>query len=175
MTTKKSVWVLFGILVLSAWVLGSAIQVGAETMKFRVTTYLIHFEFIPVGDVEGHIVGTFSRRGMGSYENGDTSAFQNWGTLDMTKGKGTFQGYGKHTFEDGSTTLAKLEGMVEPGPKGLSFYKGTGEYFKGTGRFEGITGSMTYTGKALTPYSKEKGLWGDVYYDITSTYTLPRK
>jgi len=34
---------------------------------------------------------------------------------------------------------------------------------------------MTYTGKALTPYSKEKGLWGDVYYDITSTYTLPRK
>jgi len=40
MTTKKSVWVLFGILVLSAWVLGSAIQVGAETMKFRVNYIL---------------------------------------------------------------------------------------------------------------------------------------
>jgi hypothetical protein len=31
MATKKSVWVLFGILVISVWVLGSVTQAGAET------------------------------------------------------------------------------------------------------------------------------------------------
>jgi hypothetical protein len=30
---KKSTWVLFGILVISAWVLGSLVQAGAETVK----------------------------------------------------------------------------------------------------------------------------------------------
>src|SRR5271157_2630630 len=31
MATRKSIWVLFGILVTSAWVFGSAIQAGAQT------------------------------------------------------------------------------------------------------------------------------------------------
>jgi steroid delta-isomerase-like uncharacterized protein len=31
MTTRKSTWVIFGIFVISAWVLGSAIQAGAQT------------------------------------------------------------------------------------------------------------------------------------------------
>ena len=38
MATKKSMWVLFGILVISAWVLGSAIQAGAETMNYKFYT-----------------------------------------------------------------------------------------------------------------------------------------
>ena len=42
MATKKPIWVLFGILVISAWILGSAIQVGAETLmrKTVVDKYL---------------------------------------------------------------------------------------------------------------------------------------
>jgi steroid delta-isomerase-like uncharacterized protein len=31
MTTRKSTWIIFGIFVISAWVLGSAIRVGAQT------------------------------------------------------------------------------------------------------------------------------------------------
>lgn len=31
MATRKSTWIIFGILVISAWVLGSAIQAGAQT------------------------------------------------------------------------------------------------------------------------------------------------
>ena len=56
MATKKSMWVLFGILVISAWVLGSAIQAGAETMNYKFYTYVIKAENVPVGDVEGHTV-----------------------------------------------------------------------------------------------------------------------
>jgi len=41
MATKKSMRVLFGILVILFLVLGSAIQAGAESMKFRVIPDLL--------------------------------------------------------------------------------------------------------------------------------------
>jgi hypothetical protein len=170
MATKKSILVLFGILVISAWVLGSAIQAGAETMKSRTSTYLAHIEVLPVGDVEGHIVGTFSRKGLSFYENGEVAIYTNWGTLDFIKGNGPFQGYSLVTFQDGSTYTIRWQGTVE-----ANLYKLTGEYIKGTKRFEGIKGTFSGTGKGLTPYSKEKGTFGDAYYDIMGTYTLPSK
>jgi len=55
MATKKSMWVFFGILVISAWVLGSAIQAGAETLRIKVSSYSTQVEVIQVGDMEGHI------------------------------------------------------------------------------------------------------------------------
>jgi ABC-type microcin C transport system permease subunit YejE len=56
MAIKKVIWVLFGILVISAWVLGSVTQVGAETMNFRVYHYVVKSEKALVGDVEGHML-----------------------------------------------------------------------------------------------------------------------
>ena len=53
MATKKSMWVLFGILVISAWIFGSVIQAGAETMKYRTALTSTKHETIPVGDEEG--------------------------------------------------------------------------------------------------------------------------
>jgi hypothetical protein len=50
---------------------------------------------------------------------------------------------------------------------------GKGEYIKGTGRFQGIKGSSTFSGKYITPYGKETK--GDVVMDVTGTYTLPSK
>jgi steroid delta-isomerase-like uncharacterized protein len=35
MTTRKSTWIIFGIFVISAWVLGSAIQAGAQTTNLN--------------------------------------------------------------------------------------------------------------------------------------------
>ena len=169
------IWGFIGILVISAWLLGGVTPVRAETMKFRLSTYLVHFEVLPVGDVEGHIVFTFSRRGLAFFETGEVATFRNWGTQDATKGKGTFQYYVLLTFEDGSTTVQKGQGTSEPGPKGLPVFKGTAEFLKGTGRFEGIKGNLSFTGRSLTPYSKEKGLWSDAYFDVTGTYTLPSK
>ena len=53
MTTKKSMWVLFGLLIISAWVLALAIQAGAETMKCRTAWISTKHETIPVGNEEG--------------------------------------------------------------------------------------------------------------------------
>jgi hypothetical protein len=49
----------------------------------------------------------------------------------------------------------------------------TGEILSGTGRFAGITGSLTFTGKNLKPIKGEAGARSTL--DYTFTYTLPAK
>jgi hypothetical protein len=61
--SKKSFvsWCLIGILLIVAWVLMSAPQAEAKTVKvkFRVVSYLAKLEWSPVGDVEEHGIGFF--------------------------------------------------------------------------------------------------------------------
>lgn len=172
-----ALWGMVGFLLVAVCLLVSAPSAQAETVKFKLTSYVAQTEAIPVGDVEGHIVGVFSRKGLVLFENGEVATFTNWGTLDLIKGKGPYQGYYLLTYEDGSTAALKINGFHEPAPggKGLFLYKITGEYTQGTGRFQGIKGTLSATGKSLTPYSKEKDSRGDVVFEGTATYTLPPK
>ena len=169
-------WCLMGILLVVAWVLVSAPLAEAKTEKFRVVNYLVKVEWSPVGDVEGHVIGFWLRRGLVFFENGEVATYSARGWFDSIKGKSSYEGYGLVTFGDGSTTVSKLQGNLTPieGTKQRSG-KGTGEYIKGTGRFEGIKGSFSYTGKQVTPYSKKEGTFSDSYYDVTATYTVPSK
>jgi len=172
MDAKKSI--IICILTIVALLMGSATQAEeTKTMNCKVSCYLAHIEVLPVGDVEGHGVSISSRKGLAFFESGEVATFTNWATQDATKGKGPHQGYAMFTFEDGSTFVGKFEGTNEPIPKELTMIKGTGVFIKGTGRFEGIKGSYTYSGKTFTPYSKETK--GDLYFDFIGTYTLPTK
>jgi len=175
MATKKSIWVIIGFLVISAWVLGSFIQAGAETLKYKFSAYNTQIEFFQVGDMEGHIIRISLARGLAFFENGDVATYTNWATGDFIKGKGPIDGYAILTFEDGSTIVQKFKSIWEPGPRGFSVGKGTGEFTKGTGRYEGIKGSTTFSGKSYTLHSKEKGTFGDFAMEVTATYTLPQK
>ena len=178
--SKKSFvsWGLIGILLIVAWVLMSAPQAEAKTVKvkFRVVSYQAKAEWGPVGDVEGHIIGFYSRRGLIFFENGEVATYSTRGTFDSTKGHTSYEGYGLVTYKDGSTTLSKVQGTSTPieGTK-LKTGKGTGEYIKGTGRFEGIKGTFSVTGRRLMPFSKKTGTRSDSYHDVTATYTLPSK
>ena len=92
----------------------------------------------------------------------------------MTKGKGTVEGYCQNTYEDGSTTIAKFQGALEPLEGKRSTGKGTFSYIKGSGRFEGIKGGGSWTCKSITPYTKEETK-SDMIADFTGTRTLPSK
>ena len=174
MATKKLMCILFCIL-FSAWILGSTILAGAETLKIKVSSYSTQVEVIQVGDMEGHIIMPHTRRGLAFFENGDVATYTCWATADLIKGKGTADGYTMFTFEDGSTIVYKFKAIWEPGPRGFAIGKGTGEFTKGTGRHEGIKGDLTWSGKYYTSYSKEKGTLGDSVLEVTATYTLPSK
>ena len=71
----------------------------------------------------------------------------------------------------GRTTA--LKGTQEPAAGGKSVVKGTGEFVRGTGRFEGVKGTYTFTGSGMTPYGKETK--SQTCYDSVGTYTFPEK
>ena len=174
--SKRSVaiWALIGTLVIAAWFLVSVTQAMAETktVKYKMTSYITKMEFIPVFDVKGHIIGVFERRGVAILETGEVAAYLMRATFDLIKRHGPVQGYSQLTYKDGSTTVFKWQCNLSLPPEWkLGFVKGEGKYTKGTGRFKGIKGTVSFTGRYIVPYSKETK--GDLYVEATSTYTLP--
>ena len=150
MARKKSTWVLFGILVISAWLLGSAMQAGAQTytVKCREAGHSVKGHVIEVGDLPGHIVFVGENAGVLSCDDGSVATISGKSMGDMTKGSGEARGYWLATHEDGSTTWAKFQYTATANPDGKTTgLEGTIEYIKGTGRFEGIQGGGTWTGK----------------------------
>jgi hypothetical protein len=175
MATKKSIWILIGMVVIMAWILGSATSAGAQTytMKCRETGHFPQVHRIEVGDVSGHIVAAGEQAGVLSCDEGSVATTSIKWISDSTKGNGKAQGYEVATYEDGSTTWDKFQTMLILDPDGKTArYEGTFEYIRGTGRFERIQRSATYTGKRLAPLP---GAGVHYYVDYTITYTLPSK
>lgn len=173
MATRKSMWVFFGILVISVWVLGSVIQAGAETMKCRTASTATKDERIAVSDEQGHELQLEILQGLAFFENGEIAKYRSHAIGDSTPGKGgqaiTYQIY---TFEDGSTIVNRTQRLLVPDQSGNYSAKATIEIIKGTGRFEGIKGTASATGKNFLP-GKEEALRAT--NEIIFTYTLPSK
>ena len=149
----------------------STTQAEEITSKARVIRHLTKVEFIPVGDVKGHVVGVSERSGLAILESGEVATTTSKATFDSTKGSGTHQGYALYKFDDGSTYVSKYQGAHTATGGGRNTFKGTFEYISGTGRFEGIKGKSTYPGKRYI-LGKEGG---DFIADTVGTYTLSSK
>jgi len=163
------------ILFIAALLLVPATQARAKSEKVegRAITQITKIHVINVGDVDGHVIGVFERRGLG-FINGEVPTYLNRGMFNYTKGKGTAEGYVTYTYEDGSTTVAKWEGTVAPTKDKRSAGKGTYSYIGGSGRFEGIKGGGSWTSMRYTPLTKEETK-SDVIVNFTGTRTMPKK
>lgn len=169
MPTKKSTWFLFGILVIPVLVLGFAIQAGAEIMNYKGYSWVVKGDMYPVGDKEGHAVGSMVRGTFYTFDNGEVATATVVGTFDFIKGAGPFTNYVTMNFEDGSTIMIKTQATFAGGPGGW-----TSEIIKGTGRFEGIKGTQNTTKSKLLPL--EKGEAGPKWLgEGNLTFTLPSK
>jgi len=168
MATKRSIWFLFGVLLIWAWVLGSAAQAGAETLKFKVYGYETKAESVPVGDVEGHTLILRTRRAFCILENGEVGTQISVFLGDFVKQSGSVIAYQTITFSEGSTIITKAQGSIGPSASG-----GTREIIKGTGRFKGIKGTGTDSSKFLPVENGEAG--PKSIGEFTLTYTLPSK
>jgi len=174
MATKKFMCILLGILVTSAWVLGSANQGKAETLNFKAYTYGIKSEIIPIGDVEGHQLIFNVRRGFFAFENGEVAIINNVTVNEEVKGGSSLTGYSTLTFADGATIIIKVQGTLGlgvPGAHALGALRS--EIIKGTGRFEGIKGTTAAKYKYIPPEKGEPGPKG--IGEGTMNYTLPSK
>jgi len=167
-------WILILILVIAVCLLGSATQVGAETKKWRYVGYFPKAEILPVGDVEGHYLAMFEFRGL-AFVDGEVAILSGVAYGDFVKGIGPVTNYVKYVFDDGSTIEAinRFKATIASDMKTGLWEDGKGEFTKGTGRFAGIKGSLSWTGKRLTGFTKEAK--GEHFCDGTMTYTLPPK
>ena len=176
MVPRKSIYIsILSILIIAAWLLGSFTQAGAQTytLKCRATGHFPKLHIIEVGDVPGHTVFVGESAGVLSCDDGSVATFSSKFMGEVTKGSGKSQTYGLFTYEDGSTIWTKEENNITANPDGKTGrWEATFEYIKGTGRFEGIQGSGTYTGKRFAPVP---GVGAQFYIDSTGTYTLPSK
>jgi len=161
------------VLIAGSFLLGSVAGAGAETMKCRTADTATKTEMLPVGDEEGHLLLLQMAEGLVFYENGETAKIKAYVTGDLTLGKPIqVNGYSITTFVDGSTIVQRVQRLVTPDKSGIFPATMTGEIVKGTGRFEGIKGTSTSTGKNFMPGKGEAMTISD---DVTITYTLPPK
>ena len=173
MIRQKLMCVLFGVLVISAWVLGSTIQAGAETMKCRSFETQTKNDPVAVSDEAGHVLGVQINEGLSLFENGEIAKRRCHGIYDTIQGKrGLSIIYSIFTFEDGSTIVLKYQQLPITDKSGNLSVETTSDLIKGTGRFEGIKGTASATGKTL---SGSEGEATKFFSDITFTYTLPTK
>jgi hypothetical protein len=174
MFKKISIGFLFGILVISIWVLGSATQAAAETWNYKYFNHVKNTATYPIGDAEGHFVNLTMREGVTIYDNGESAWANIIAYVDMTKGAGLVDMYVTLTFQDKSVIIYRtkhtLEAATAAAPSGGRW---TGEIIKGTGRFQGIKGTVTTWGKILPPEKGELG--GKAFGEGTMNYTLPPK
>jgi hypothetical protein len=174
--TKKSMWVLIGLFIITAWLLGFVIEVQAETMKCRSSGNTVKREVIRIPDVEGHTITIGMRDGLAIFEDGEVASYKAFSASDTIPGKGgRIQVYALFTFVDGSTIITSCQQVNEPDPEGkfAQHSKIKGEIIKGTIRFEGIKGSISGEGKQV---KAEKGeLAGKSTFSYIFTYTLPSR
>jgi len=173
MATKKSIVVLFEILVILTWVLGSTIQVSAETMNFKFYTWAIRAESLAVTGLEGHVVELQLRGSFYVFEKGEVATVNAVLAGDWIKRSGSFTQYLTINFQDSSTIIIKSQEMIQTTPAGATSGMWAGVIIKGTGRFEGIKGTHIAKAKYLLLEKGEVGQRG--YGEGTITYTLPSK
>jgi hypothetical protein len=150
-------------------ILVSVTQTWAATMKFRVVFFHTKVELIEVGDVEGHIIGVGQSTGLATLESGEVAVLGIKWNVDYTKGAGQTDGYWHLTFEDGSTFDMKGRATARPDPKGDgTLFEGTTELYQGSGRYAGIQGKSTVTGRRI----QMLGAGAQVYFDFVLTYTF---
>ena len=148
-----------------------AIQAWAETMNFKLVSMVEKREMVKVTETEGVMLGVMDRKGLSFFDNGEIATTSCRAIFDTKKG---FQGYSSMTFEDGSTLLLSWKGPTSQSrPAGGKYYEyGIAvEYAEGTGRFKGIKGTGTFTGK-VPQWDEDYKTKGFTYYEFSGSYTI---
>jgi hypothetical protein len=152
----------------------SGAQATAETLNFKGLNHVTKAEMVPIADVEGHIITLTLREGVVVFENGELAWLKTTFIRDLIKGAGPGDAYFTYTFVDGSAITTRMKGTGEATPQGVtSGTKWTGDVIHGTGRFQGIKGTMTTSSKRL-PLEKGEAE-AKALFQGTLVYTLPSK
>jgi hypothetical protein len=174
MATKISFCVLLSVFFVITGFLGFSNGVGAETLKMQVSNVVTKSEIFPLENIEATSINYMVRDGTFILENGEVGSMKAMVTSAGTVGKGgLFLGFIVYMFGDGSTIVGTFQPgtfWADPEKKVMGLQKASGELIMGSGRFKGIKGTQTMTGKLLKLIKGES--LPKVYNDFILTYTL---
>jgi len=157
--------VLLGLFGLAA--LGST--TAAETLKWRQGLTVEKLESSQVGSMPGRVTGIGESKGVAFFENGDVAATVNMFSFFYTDGSGPAVSFGQFSFEDGATFVIEFKSNATANKRDKTTeFKGEFSFIHGSGRFAGIKGSGTASGKRFAPL----GAGSVLYFDYTGNYTL---
>ncbi len=143
---------------------------GAETLKWRQGLRITQAESTIVGSVPGRVVGIGDSSGVAFFENGDVAATGTHFTFFYTNGSGAADAFAPFTFEDGSTFVIKFRTIAKANKADkTTTFTGEFSFVHGSGRFAGIKGGGSVSGRRFKPI----GAGAALYFDYTGTYTLP--
>jgi len=169
---RRKLWLgVMAVIILGVFTAMSVAAAETVSQKYRTVYHFPKVERIEVGDVPGHVIGVLDGRGLIFFDTGEVGTELFKLMFDYTNGSGPFQGYRLDTFQDGSSRICKVQGTTTALPSGVSTFKATYTYIKGTGRFERIKGTGSLTGKRMSPLTP--GGPSDSYLDAEEEYTLP--
>ncbi len=151
----------------------SAAETKKMPLKWKEVGHALKIELIDVPDYKGHINGCYKRCGICLFENGDVGTYTQMGTMDADDKGGDHWGYYQIAFEDGSSFMIKIAGKEITKTGELPRLEGTGTFFKGKGRYEGIKGTVKYEGRYYCGLDDENK--GGAVLNFTGEYTLPKK
>jgi len=162
------------VLAIAISLLGVAPSATAETLNFKMFNHMTKAETVPIADVGGHIISLSVREGVTVFGNGEWAWSKSTTVRDLVKGAGTGDAYTTYTFLDGSTITMHRKGKIEATSQGdPSAATWTGDIVNGTGRFQGVKGTVTFSTKILPPEKGEPG--GKTLSEGTLVYTVPGK
>ena len=173
MATRQALRVLFGMGVTVAWMLGSALPAGAETLHYKSYVWMNREDIAVVDEAEGHTVSLAQRGGFYVLDTGEVATIKRVSLNDSTREAGVSTIYETIKFADGSTIMLRGQSVRSRTAGVTTASDATSEIIKGTGRFAGIKG----TGRDKRTFlPADKGEAGSKQYgEGTLTYTLPPK
>jgi len=150
----------------------SLAEAEAETLKFRIYTYVTRMESMPIGFVATPTNVLCERHGYINYEDGEVATFLSRAIGKNGIQKGTRDGFALITYSDDSTSVFEwdLEFWTNEITQ-LKTFTGSGKFIEGTGRFIGIQGEVKLNGQEVEPFPGEPA--AGAYFDVTATYSLP--
>lgn len=148
-----------------------------ERMKIAGSFWLTYAkqEVLPAGDADSHILilaearGPNRSTGRDVYMDGADTFNREF--ADLVQGSGTHSGYVTFT-KNGESTVTRWNGQVrtalsaEGNP--VTTIEGTWTKVKGTGRYEGVTGSGTYKGRVISPTEYSVDWEGEIVLKLTT-------
>jgi hypothetical protein len=141
-----------------------------EELTWRAVWQINKAETLDVGDRAGHALGLGQADGLAFFENDEVATVVTTFINDLTGGSGVGKTYAVHRFEDDSTLVVTFSPAVTADAEtaGAAF-QGSFVFASGTGRYAGISGNGSFSGRRFGGMSAP----AQVYFDFKGIYQRP--